>query len=119
MRYIKTVNGFAGGMELLDKNLTFWTATVWHSEADMKAFRSGEPHKKAMRNLPHWCDEAAYAHWQQQENTPPDWDIVHEMLLAEGRLSKVKYPSIQQGVMAYPPPKWRKTQRILASKALA
>jgi heme-degrading monooxygenase HmoA len=110
------MKGFVGGKELIDKNLIFWTVTLWESDAAMKVFRGSGAHKKTMRNLPNWCDEAAYAHWLQEENTLPAWDILHERLLAEGRLSKVKYPSIGQGVMAFPQPRWTKTKRKLVSK---
>ncbi|MBD1366665.1 hypothetical protein IDJ77_22830 [Mucilaginibacter sp. ZT4R22] len=36
VRLIKTIGGFVGGKELVDKNLTFWTVTVWESDAAMK-----------------------------------------------------------------------------------
>jgi heme-degrading monooxygenase HmoA len=117
VRAIETMEGFVGGQELMDKNLTFWTATIWRSDADMKSFRSCEPHKKAMRKLPNWCDEAAYAHWLQTEDAIPTWDILHERSLAGGRLSKVKYPSsIQQGVMAFPSPQRTKTGRKMSPR---
>lgn len=70
---------------------------MWKSDAEVKVFRGSGAHKKAMRNLPNWCDEAACAHWLQEGNALPAWGILHERLLDEGRLSKVRYPSIQQG----------------------
>ena len=111
---IKT-NGFLGGKELVDKNLTFWTLTVWKSDADMKTFRNSVPHRKAMQNLPDWCDEASYIHWTQDTPTLPDWKSVYNTMIKDGKTTKVKNPSMNQINKNYPLIKWTKTERILSS----
>ncbi len=74
VKQLKKTNGFLGGSELTDKNLTFWTLTMWKSDANMKDFRSSIPHRKAMQKLPDWCDEASYVHWMQDEIDLPVGD---------------------------------------------
>lgn len=106
--------GFVTGKELIDKNLTFWTITVWNGDADMKTFRNSIPHRKAMQKLPLWCNEAAYMHWSTNDAAVPAWDDVYQKLIAEGKLSKVRYPSANQLDKSYPAVKWSKLQRSFA-----
>jgi len=105
--------GFIAGKELTDKGLTFWTLTIWEDEASMKAFRNSEPHRKAMQGLPHWCNEASYAHWMQEEQQLPDWDTVYKKMIEEGKITKVRKPSARQLEKNYTPPKWKKFERPL------
>jgi hypothetical protein len=109
---IKTY-GFLGGRELIDKNLTFWTITMWEADANMKEFRNSSPHRKAMQKLPIWCDEASYVHWTQEENQFPDWKMIFEKMLIEGKTSKVRNPSENQLSKNYPEIKWTKLERNL------
>jgi hypothetical protein len=111
IKSIKRIEGFICGKELIDKKLTFWTVTIWRSGVAMKYFRNNDPHKTAMRKLPLWCDEAAYVHWEQDDATIPGWDVVYKRLLADGKMTKVKFPSPQQEGMNYAPTKWSKSAR--------
>jgi heme-degrading monooxygenase HmoA len=115
VKMIKKLDGFIGGKELIDKSLTFWTITVWESEKAMKAFRNNEPHKYAMRRLPDWCDEGSYMHWLQEDLAIPSWVELHQKMVTEGKITKVRFPSPQQAGMNYPPIKWTKTERTLKS----
>lgn len=72
---------------------TFWTLTMWESDHALRAFRIAQPHGRAMRKLPYWCDEASYAHWEQESRELPPWERATAKLSASGRLSKVLYPS--------------------------
>jgi hypothetical protein len=78
---------------LRDRDRTFWTRTLWASEAAMKSFMMTGPHRVAMRRLLEWCDEAALVHWEQESEQLPDWQEAHRRLQAEGRRSKVNHPS--------------------------
>jgi hypothetical protein len=49
--------------------------TAWESEAAMRAFRSSGANMKAMPKLLDWCDEASYAHWEQESPELPDWAV--------------------------------------------
>jgi hypothetical protein len=57
----------------------------------MRGFRGAGAHARVMSQLAQWCDEAAYAHWMSA--TLPTWDEAYERLAAEGKLSRVAYPS--------------------------
>jgi hypothetical protein len=92
---------------LSDARSTFWTRTVWTTEAAMKSFMLAGPHREAMPRLMNWCDEAAVAHWVQDTEQPPEWDQAHARLLREGRLSKVRYPSPAHEKFDLPLPKTR------------
>jgi hypothetical protein len=78
---------------LSDNKRTYWTATAWSCEADMRAFLLAKPHGAAMRRLLEWCDEASVAHWIQPENELPSWQLAHQRMRSEGRASKVNHPS--------------------------
>ncbi len=109
--------GFVEGKELVDKNLTFWTMTMWEAENNMKEFRNSLPHRKAMQKLPDWCDEASYLHWMQEEKVLPDWQTAYEKMITEGKTTKVRFPSANQINKDYQPIKWTKSERMLLPKA--
>ena len=109
---IKT-NGFLTGKELIDKKLTFWTLTLWENDSDIKTFRNSIPHRKAMQQLPNWCNEASYTHWTQEEKLLPDWTTVYNKMMKEGKTTKVRKPSSNQNDKNYPFIKWTKTERVL------
>lgn len=108
---------FLKGKTLLDKRLTFWTITLWRNEAEMRAYRNTDAHKKAMSKLQHWCDEASIVHWQQEDENFPEWQLAYERMIKEGRVSKVKHPSSTHASLQIPPPRYpSKTERILLPK---
>ena len=111
VKQLNKTEGFLGGRELIDKNLTFWTLTIWDSDVSMKQFRNSLPHRKAMQKLPFWCDEASYIHWTQAENQFPGWKTIYEKMLADGKTSKVRNPSENQLNKNYPEIKWTKLER--------
>lgn len=84
---------FIKGKTLMDEKLTFWTMTLWNNEAEMRAYRNTDEHKKAMPKLQYWCNEASVVHWQQEGDNFPSWPEAHQRMQTEGRLSKVKHPS--------------------------
>lgn len=89
---------------LRDRLNTFWTATSWQSEPEMKQFMTSGPHGIIMRKLMIWCDEASLAHWTQQDATLPSWTEAHQRMQEEGRPSKVNYPSPAQTAFQVPLP---------------
>jgi hypothetical protein len=111
-------NGFMKGKTLMDKNLTFWTMTLWNDEADMKRYRIADAHKKAMPKLLNWCDEASIVNWHQPGTGYPEWQHAYERMKKEGRISKVLHPSTAHVTMDVPPPRYpSKTERILLPKS--
>lgn len=113
IKELKQSKGLLKGKELIDKKLTFWTITIWENDASMKLFRGSASHRKAMQQLPKWCNEASYHHWNQEDNEFPSWKTISEKLYAEGNLSKVKNPSKAQATNQFPSIKWTKTERNL------
>jgi Domain of unknown function (DUF3291) len=97
--------GNLGVWLLNDQNKTFWTKTVWHDDAAMKAFMLSDPHKSAMPKLLEWCDEASLVRWSQADASPPSWADAHQRLEAEGRPSKVNHPSEAHRSLKFPVPK--------------
>jgi heme-degrading monooxygenase HmoA len=93
MRQTTRASGFLGGRVLRDAHNTFWTITMWDNEKAMRAYRGDGAHKRVMPHLKVWCDEAAVAHWTQEDQTLPDWGEAHRRLGAEGRLSPVNKPT--------------------------
>jgi heme-degrading monooxygenase HmoA len=92
----KAAAGNLGGSLLREPDHIFWTQTVWESEAAMKAYMIAGAHGRAMRKLLEWCDEAAVAHWTQEDATAPTWKTAFEQLVRIGRRSKVNHPSEAQ-----------------------
>ncbi len=87
-----------------DARQVYWTITVWRDEAAMRDFRNHGAHLRAMPKLRDWCDEATYAHWQQESAAPPDLATGYERLVREGIVSKVKHPSADHEARRFPRP---------------
>ena len=92
-RQARATVGNLGVSVLREAGNIFWTRTAWDSEASMKSFMLAGVHRKVMRNLMEWCDEAAVAHWTQESPQPPSWQEAHEQIVRIGRPSKVNHPS--------------------------
>jgi len=93
MRQAQHAPGFLDGQLGGGPGRAFWTITVWRDEADMKAYRIAGSHKRAMPHLLDWCDEAAVAHWTQDNATLPTFEEALARLLELGRTSKVRHPT--------------------------
>jgi Domain of unknown function (DUF3291) len=89
---------------LRDRRHTFWTATLWTSDIEMKRFMLAGVHGRAMRKLLDWCDEAALVHWTQEAAILPSWPEAHARLRTEGRPSKVNHPSPAHIAHRFPDP---------------
>ncbi|SRR5581483_1713789 len=71
----------------------FWTRTVWRDQQAKLAYMTSGAHAIAMRKLPHWCDEAAVVHWEQDSSDLPDWSEAETKMRTAGRTSRVRHPS--------------------------
>lgn len=94
---------------LRERQNTFWTATSWADEALMKKFMLADAHRKAMRKLAYWCDEAALVHWNQENGELPTWPEASARLRKEGRRSKVNHPTEAHLAFRFPDPEVRVT----------
>lgn len=94
------------GLEVLrEPGNIFWTATVWESEGAVKQYMISGAHGKAMRRLLNWCDEASVVRWEQDGTAIPNWREAHRVLQAQGRRSKVRFPSAAQERFEIPAPR--------------
>jgi uncharacterized protein DUF3291 len=75
--------------------LAFWTLTSWRDTAAMHSFTMTSPHKEAMEKLGHWCDEAAFGHWEVSTSEVPSWEVAAKQLRVHGQLGKLRHPSPQ------------------------
>lgn len=96
IRQAKQTGGNAGVYTRKTGGLAFWTLSLWRDESAMAAFRAAPPHRDAMPRLARWCDEAAVAHWQQDDEKTPGWPAAAQRLCTAGRLSRVEHPSKDQ-----------------------
>ena len=90
---LRRADGFRRGALLTEPGLGFWTATVWHDEEAMRAYHNADAQGRAMRKLARWRDEASVAHWYTDDEVVLDRNALRTRMIAEGRLSKVRYPS--------------------------
>src|SRR5881628_1613699 len=91
-RQAATAEGNLATRLLRDRQNTFWTTTIWTTDVAMKDFMLSGVHRRVMRKLPRWCDEAAVVHWTQESTEPPTWTEAHARLRREGRPSRVNHP---------------------------
>ena len=99
-----TTPGFVEGATLVDRNLAFWTVTLWLDAASMKAFRGSGAHLAAMPLLAGWCDEAITAHWETEDMALPDWATVFSQMKLLGRLSPVDHATTDHTARQFPAP---------------
>jgi Domain of unknown function (DUF3291) len=92
-RQVERSAGFVAGLLSAAPPFEFWTLTLWRDEVSMRAFRNAGVHARAMKDLLEWCDEASYAHWEQDGDALPHMSHAIDKLRSSGRLSKVRHPS--------------------------
>ena len=105
VKQVRQASGFLAGAALVDRKLTFWTMSLWESEAAMKAYRGSGAHGAVMPKLAGWCDEGAVAHWEQPGSELPSWEEAGTRMQREGRSSKVRHPSANHLARVIPPPR--------------
>ena len=96
MKQAQRTRGNLGVRVRKTKGLAFWTLAMWHDNQAIRAFVPASPHREAMQKLPDWCDEAAFADWEQDTTDWPSWETASERLAGTGRLVGVLHPSKQQ-----------------------
>jgi hypothetical protein len=113
MRQAEHSLGFLGGRLLVNAKNVFWTITAWKDEVAMNAYRTAGAHRSAMPKLLNWCDEAAVVHWNQESPELPSWQDAYRLMVKDGKLSKVNYPSPAQALHRIPAPEPSRIERIL------
>jgi hypothetical protein len=105
VKQVKSAGGYLGGSLLADRELAFWTMTLWREENDMRRYMTSGAHIEAMPRLLDWCDEASMAHWLQDDASVPEWLEADRRMRAEGRPSRVRYPSSNHWELTYRTPR--------------
>ena len=78
---------------MINRDLAFWTMTLWQDRNAMLAYRNTGSHRVAMGKLFFWCDEAAVISLETSDLI--SWKEGRNHLL-NGRFTAVKYPSSEQ-----------------------
>ena len=97
---------------LRDRRKAFWTGTVWTNETAMKEFMLSGVHRRVMKKLPEWCDEASLVHWTHESTELPTWSEAHLRLQREGRQSRVNHPSSAHRALQFPEPRVGRTGEL-------
>lgn len=97
--------GFLGGKLLADRNLAYWTLTVWEEKAAMQMVRKKGAHKQVMPKIQDWCDESAFVHWRQETEEIPSFAEVHQKMMTEGIFTQLSQPSSAHLHKQIPAPK--------------
>lgn len=117
LKQVKKAPGFVGGSLLADRKWTFWTMTVWESEASMRAYMMGGAHRAAMPHLVGWCDEASVVHWDQPDDEMPSWPDADGKMRTDGRPSRVRHPSEGHASLNYAAPRFSAAGPIRSANA--
>lgn len=113
---VKRADGFVAGSLLPDRQLAFWTMTMWRDQAAMRHYITHGAHLRVMPKLMHWCDEASIVHWDQANETLPSWDDADRRMRADGRPSKVRNPSKNHLTLTYEAPRTTRATPISAAR---
>jgi hypothetical protein len=97
-------SGNLGADALAEAHDTWWTVTSWQDRGTMEAFVAAEPHHSVMARLNDWCDEAAFADWEQPDSALPDWQTSYRHLIADGTVAQLTQASPANQARDYPPP---------------
>jgi hypothetical protein len=100
-----TAPRFLGGAILADRQLTFWTMTMWTDEAALRGYMLAGAHQRAMPHLVDWCDEASVARWDLEETSLPSWSAADMRMRQTGRPSRVRHPSDAHTDLAFRSPR--------------
>ena len=96
--------GNLGADALADANNAWWTVSAWQARGPMQAFVGSEPHRGIQGRLDHYCDEAAFADWEQASPDLPDWQTSWRHLTADGTAASLTHPSEANQTRDFPPP---------------
>jgi hypothetical protein len=113
-RSLEKAPGFLMGKLLADRNLAFWSMTMWKDIDSMRAFRNSALHAAVIPKAARWCDEASVVHWETQADKLPGWDEAHRRMSESGKPSPLKFPSEDYMARRYQQPYRNKRNCIVA-----
>lgn len=96
--------GNLGVDALADANNAWWSVSSWQDRDPMQAFVVAEPHLTIQGRLDHFCDEATFVDWEQDDPALPDWQTSYRHLVGDGQVAELSQPSGAHQTRAFPPP---------------
>jgi hypothetical protein len=96
--------GNLGADALADLDNAWWSVSAWQERRLMQAFVRSEPHLRISARLDHYCDEATFVDWEQDNPELPDWQTSWRHLVADGKVAGLTQPSAANQSRAFPAP---------------
>jgi hypothetical protein len=93
---LRASQGFIKGKVLAAPNLSMWTATLWASEQDLRAFHLNGEHGETIEKIDEWSSDSARCHQLTESDKIPSWENVRLELIKSGRFRDLTEPSCDQ-----------------------
>ena len=90
---LRASQGFVKGKILAAPNLSMWTATLWASEQDLRAFYLNGEHGETIEKINEWSSDSAKYHQLTESDEIPSWENVRLQLIKSGRFQDLTEPS--------------------------
>ena len=84
---LRMAPGFLRGKLLAESNLAMWTASLWLSEENIRAFYLSGAHRTLMSKLSDFACEAIVGQISYEYSELPSWQFIYEELCRVGRYS--------------------------------
>ena len=89
---IRRADGHLGSALRHDRDLSYWTASVWRDETALRSYVTMGAHRTAMPQLSEWSEEASTVRWRQANPDLPRWALIIERMRADGCAVPVRHP---------------------------
>jgi len=80
---IRRADGYLAGATRHERDLAYWTSTVWRDEGALLVYVTSGAHRAAMSKLTDWGDEASTVRWDRDGFELPDWPLAIERMRQE------------------------------------
>lgn len=89
---------------LAEAHNAWWSVSAWQDRRLMEAFVNSQPHLGITARLDHYCDEATFVDWEQDNPDLPDWQTSWRHLTADGKAAELTDASPANQTRDFPPP---------------
>jgi heme-degrading monooxygenase HmoA len=96
--------GNLGTDALAEAHNAWWSVSAWQDRQLMQAFVNSQPHLGITARLDHYCDEATFVDWEQDDPGLPDWQTSWRHLTADGKAAELTDASPANQTRDFPPP---------------
>jgi hypothetical protein len=98
---IRRADGYLAGAVRRDRNLAYWTMSIWRDERALLGYVTSGAHRTAMPKLADWGDEASTVRWDQDGCDLPDWFVATERMQREGRPLPLRHPAPSHATVSF------------------